>query len=93
MLNSKQCKLMVVYGPCHGQERQNFSSWLNNFQIPDDENWMIVEDFNFYRSIDSRNREEVNIQYIMTFNQIIRNLGLQEIPLKGRNYTWSNMQQ
>jgi hypothetical protein len=30
---------------------------------------------------------------IMTFNEIISNLGLQKIPLKGRNYTWSNMQQ
>jgi hypothetical protein len=54
---------------------------------------MIVGDFNFYRSIENRNREWSNIQDIMTFNQIISNLGLQEIPLKGRNYAWSNVQQ
>jgi hypothetical protein len=29
----------------------------------------------------------------MTFNEVISSLGLQEIPLKGRNYTWTNMQQ
>jgi len=29
---------------------------------------------------------------IMIFNEIISNLGLLEIPLKGRKYTWSNMQ-
>lgn len=28
----------------------------------------------------------------MNFNEIIRNLGLLEIPLKGRKFTWSNMQ-
>jgi hypothetical protein len=27
---------------------------------------------------------------IMIFNEVISNLALQEIPLKGRNYTWSN---
>jgi hypothetical protein len=30
---------------------------------------------------------------IFVFNEIISNLGLQEIPIKERNYTWSNMQQ
>jgi hypothetical protein len=54
---------------------------------------MIVGDFNFYRSMENRNRGGANLQDIMTFNQIINNLGLQEIPLKGRNYTWSNMQE
>jgi hypothetical protein len=29
---------------------------------------------------------------IMIFNEIISNLGLLEIPLKGRKFTWSNMQ-
>jgi hypothetical protein len=32
------------------------------------------------------------MQDIMLFNSIISNLGLREIPLKGRQYTWSNMQ-
>jgi hypothetical protein len=30
---------------------------------------------------------------VFVFNEIISNLGLQEIPLNGRKYTWSNMQQ
>jgi exonuclease III len=87
LLNSEQWKLTVVYDPCHGQDMQSFSNWLNNLQISTDENWMIVGDFNFYRSMENRNRGGANIQDIMTFNQIISNLGLQEIPLKGRNYT------
>jgi hypothetical protein len=33
------------------------------------------------------------MQDVMGFNSIISNLGLQEIPLKGRRFTWSNMQQ
>jgi hypothetical protein len=56
-INAEYWKLLVVYGPCQGQERMNFTSWLNNLQIPDDENWMLVGDFNFYRSIDNKNRD------------------------------------
>uniref|UniRef100_A0A452YK64 Uncharacterized protein n=1 Tax=Aegilops tauschii subsp. strangulata TaxID=200361 RepID=A0A452YK64_AEGTS len=29
---------------------------------------------------------------IFIFNEIIAHLGLLELPLKGRSYTWSNMQ-
>jgi hypothetical protein len=28
--NMEQWKLTVVYGPCHGQERQDFINWLNS---------------------------------------------------------------
>jgi endonuclease/exonuclease/phosphatase family metal-dependent hydrolase len=84
---------VVVYGPCSGQQRKDFVDWLNSLHIPDDENWMLIGDFNFYRSSQNRNREGGSMQDIMTFNGIISNLGLQEVPLKGRAYTWSNMQQ
>jgi endonuclease/exonuclease/phosphatase family metal-dependent hydrolase len=62
-------------------------------QVDDEVNWMFIGDFNFYRSLENRNKEGGNMQDIMTFNKVISNLGLQEIPLKGRSYTWSNMQQ
>jgi hypothetical protein len=67
--------------------------WLNSIQISDDENWLFVGDFNFYRSLENRNKQGGNMQDVIVFNSIISNLGLQEIPLKGRKYTWSNMQQ
>jgi endonuclease/exonuclease/phosphatase family metal-dependent hydrolase len=54
---------------------------------------MLLGDFNFYRPLQDRNREGGNMNDIMLFNEIISNLQLQEIPLKGRSYTWSNMQQ
>jgi hypothetical protein len=33
------------------------------------------------------------MQVVMLFNEVINNLGLQEIHLRGRSYTWSNMQE
>ena len=67
-----------------------FVDWLNELQI-EEENWMIMGDFNFYRSLENRNRDGGNINDIFIFNEVIRNVGLQEIPLKGRKHTWSNM--
>jgi hypothetical protein len=91
--NGDSWKLTTVYGPCQGQDRQMFIDWLNDIQIDDYENWMFIGDFNFYRSTENRNRQGANMNDIITFNSIISNLGFQEIPLKGRDYTWSNMQQ
>ena len=66
---------------------------MKNLNIGDDENWILVGDFNFYRSLDDRNRPSENIQDTFIFNDAIVQLGLIELPLKGRSYTWSNMQQ
>jgi hypothetical protein len=89
--NAEHWRLTSVYGPCHGQERQDFIQWLNNLDIGDDINWLLLGDFNFYRSLENRNREGGNMYDILLFNEVISNLGLQEIPLKGRSYTWTNM--
>ena len=54
--------------------------------------WLLVGDFNFYRSISNRNRDGANISDIETFNEVISYQGLVELPIKGRALTWSNMQ-
>jgi hypothetical protein len=34
MHNNQNWTLVCVYGPCQGEERDNFVSWLYNFSIP-----------------------------------------------------------
>lgn len=53
---------------------------------------MFMGDFNFIRSLENRNLPGGDLDDIFTFNEIISNLSLLEIPIKGRQYTWSNMQ-
>jgi hypothetical protein len=84
--------LVNVYGPCQGIERDLFVQWLHDLHIPDHDNWLIVDDFNFMRSTENRNRPGADMNDIFIFNEIISYLGLLELPLKGRNFTWSNMQ-
>jgi hypothetical protein len=49
-------------------------------------------DFNIYRSLSNRNRPSGNLADTLIFNDAIGHLDLVELPLKGRAYTWSNMQ-
>ena len=57
-----------------------------------EKNWLLLGDFNFIRSLDNRNLPGGDINDIFLFNEIIGHLGLLELPLKGRRFTWSNMQ-
>lgn len=61
-------------------------------EIDDDDLWLILGDFNFYGSTENRNRPGGNYNDILVFNSIISHLGLIELPIKGRSFTWSNMQ-
>jgi endonuclease/exonuclease/phosphatase family metal-dependent hydrolase len=92
VLSLEKFTLVNVYGPCEGFERENFVAWLFHLDIADDANWILLGDFNFYRFVESRNQPGANLSDIETFNEIISCLGLIELPMKGRSFTWSNMQ-
>lgn len=85
--------LITVYGPTREPWRTNFVSWLYSLDIAPDDHWLILGDFNFYRSASNRNRPGGNTNDMLVFNDIIQHLGLIELLLKGRSYTWSNMQE
>ena len=50
---------------------------------------MLIGDFNFCRSVEDGNKVGGNVSDKNHFNSIISNIGIIEIPLKGRSYTWS----
>ena len=74
--NNESWFLTSVYGPCQGPERDEFINWLNDLQIQDEDNWMIMGDFNFYMSLNNRNKPEGDINDVFIFNGIISHLGL-----------------
>ena len=61
--------------------------------MPDEVCWLVVGDFNLMRKPEDRNRPRVNITEMLLFNEDISSLGLAEIPLHGRKFTWINKQQ
>ena len=84
--------LVNVYGPCQGEQGTNFVNWLFALDIPPNEDWLFVGDFNFIRGPENRNKPGGNFTDMNTFNDFIRSQSLIELPIKGRTYTWSNMQ-
>jgi hypothetical protein len=85
--------LITVYGPTREPVRTNFVSWLFSLDIAPEDQFLIMGDFNFYRTNSNRNRPGGNTSDMLVFNDIIQHLGLIELPLKGRSYMWSNMQE
>lgn len=91
--NAETWKLTAVYGPCSEPARSEFLSWFRGHSVDDDDKWLFIGDFNFYRSLENRNRPGGNFHDTILFNDAIGHLGLIELPIKGRAFTWSNMQQ
>jgi exonuclease III len=85
--SSQSWTLVNIYGPCSGDSRGEFVQWLFNLNIPPDEDWLLVGDFNFIRSQANRNKPGGNVNDMLTFNDFIRRQGLTELPMKGRKYT------
>lgn len=69
-----------------------FFDWLSDLEINVDDLWNFMADFNFMRYLENRNLPGGNVDDILKFNEIISGLSLLEIPIKGRQYMWSNMQ-
>jgi hypothetical protein len=85
--------LTNIYGPCDADENRAFLDWFSNIRMPDDICWLVVGDFNLMRKLEDRNRPGGNVSEMFLFNEAISSLGLEEIPLHGRKYTWTNKQQ
>lgn len=83
---------MNVYGPCNTEGKREFVNWLTNVDFQHDEEWIILGDFNLYRFPENINRDGADLSDMQLFNNVISHLGLINIPLQGKKFTWSNMQ-
>ena len=91
-LSARVIYITNIYAPTTTDERDIFLNWLHDVDTSLMEHWIILGDFNLMRSPGNRNRPGGDFNNMLRFNSIIQHLDLEEIPLKGRAYTWSNMQ-
>lgn len=91
-LNNESWLLTTVYAPCTLNGKREFLNWFRNIVMPEEVDWLIVRDFNLLRKHEDRNRDGANLNEIFLFNEAINKLGLIELPLHGRKFTWANKQ-
>lgn len=84
--------LTCVYGPCTAEGKTSFLNWFKKIVMPDNLDWIILGDFNLIRKPEDRNKPGGDLTDMFRFNSAISTLGLNEVNLQGRKFTWSNMQ-
>jgi hypothetical protein len=84
--------LSNIYAPCSPHGREAFLAWFSNLEIAEDKLWIFLGDFNMIRYHENRDKLGGDPIRMLNCNAAISQLGLQEIPLKGQTFTWSNMQ-
>lgn len=85
-----------VYGPCVSAKKSSFLQELEREVAPlidANQPWVLLGDFNMIRSLDERSNNNFGAHLAAAFNNTIRALTMQEIPLSDHRFTWSNKQQ
>lgn len=82
--------LTNVYAPMTHADKPLFLSELTSLANSISGPWIIIGDFNLTRSPDDKNSRNFCHSEADTFNSVISNLALVELPLVDRSYTWSN---
>jgi hypothetical protein len=79
-----------VYGPTLDSDRDDFFEDIRHIYHSTDGPWIIAGDFNTICS--GEDRSTATFTETSCFNDAIRDLQIQELPLLDRDFTWSNLQ-
>lgn len=88
--DSVSFSLTNVYAPTSRENKPAFFRELASIADSISSPWMLLGDFNLTRFPDDKNTDSFNVADADRFNEVINALGLIEIPLVDRAYTWSN---
>lgn len=84
--------LTCVYGPQGNDEKNLFLQELRDIRAACPGPWMVAGDFNLIYKDEDKNNSNLNRAMMGRFRKLINDLALKELPLHGRKYTWSNLQ-
>jgi hypothetical protein len=89
---NKEVRLVIVYGPAHDDNKEQFLIELSNICAQSDLPLLLGGDFNIIRYSGEKNRKFHANRFTDMFNWIINSYGLREVFMSGGNFTWSNNQ-
>jgi exonuclease III len=87
-----QWQITVVYGSPGDAQKLQFLQELKSIPLPDHGRWLILGDFNLIYQAEDKNNTNLNRRLMGSFKSVIDDLGLKEIRLNGRRFTWTNEQ-
>lgn len=86
-----QCFIVsTVYGPSNEALKQDFILELRQLSTMISLPWIVGGDFNLVRWLVDRTGDMQGLSLMCLFNDMIRDLGLEDVPLKNRSFTWSS---
>jgi endonuclease/exonuclease/phosphatase family metal-dependent hydrolase len=88
--NGATFRFSNVYAPCEHHAKAAFLEHLLTHEPDDGVPWLVAGDFNLTRDPADRNNDNFSAAEAELFNNAINDLGLIELPLRDRLYTWSN---
>jgi exonuclease III len=81
---------MVVYGPQEDCDKAIFLEELEAIRDACSGPWAITGDFNLILNEADKNNDRIDQANLRRFRRTVDNLGLQDLHLHGRCFTWSN---
>lgn len=91
--NNSDASTMIftaVYGPTEQNQREVFYNELREAQLIQNTPWAIAGDFNVTAAPEDRNVTDSGWRNTLAFAELISELGLLNLNLAGRHYTWSS---
>lgn len=83
--------ITAVYGPTNTALRGDFFQELQEIKPTDDTPWLVCSDFNVtLMQSDRTNLNNNNWRESLKFGDLLLELELINLPLRGRNFTWTN---
>ncbi|KAL7222702.1 hypothetical protein ACSBR1_024407 [Camellia fascicularis] len=92
LLNSFYCNILNVYAPNEVSSRGHFWDTLLKLKYEFPKPWCLGEDLNEIRNIGERVGCSRRDKGMMDLNSFIESCELNDLPLLGRKFTWSNAQ-
>jgi exonuclease III len=87
-LDNSVMRVSGVYGPSTPTNRSTFFAELINSKPTQDTPWLVCGDFN--QTVNNSDISRQSRQQDVIFQQLVQTLGLIDLRLHGRQFTWSN---
>lgn len=81
--------ITVVYGPQSEEQKVLFLEELQHLELCMNPAWLIIGDFNLIYKASDKNNDRLNMRLMQSFRGTIDRLGIKELPLSGRRFTWA----